>query len=44
MEYVTFEDKNVKDNKVDLNNINIYGIDGLFTIDKLEDLITPIFF
>lgn len=39
MEYVTFEDKNVKDNKVDLNNINIYGIDGLFTIDKLEDLI-----
>ena len=39
MEYVTFEDKNVKDNKVNLDNINIFGIDGLFTIDKLEDLI-----
>ena len=39
MEYITFEDKNVMKDKVNLNTIKIFGIDGLFTLDKIEKLI-----
>ena len=39
MEYITFEDKNVMKDKVNLNTIKIFGIDGLFTLDKIEKLV-----